>query len=101
MTQALFEDWCLKCFVPETREYCRQKNVQLRILLMLDSAPAHAQYISDMHPDVKVVYLPPNTTALIQAMDQGTIGAFKACYPRQAFEPAPEAIESGRTLREF
>lgn len=57
--------------------------------------------IGDMHPDVKVVYLPPNTTELIQPIDQVAVAAFKAYYLRQTFAQAIEAIESGRMLREF
>jgi len=85
MTLALFEDWFLNCFIPQAREYCRQNNIPFKILLILDNALGHPQHIGDMHPDVKVVYLPQNTTALIQQMDQGAIAAFKAYYLRQTF----------------
>ncbi|KFD62325.1 hypothetical protein M514_25448 [Trichuris suis] len=61
-------DWFLNCFVPEMGEYCSQRNVQLRTMI-LESAPAHPEYISGMHPDVMVVRFPPNTTALIRPMD--------------------------------
>ncbi|KFD67020.1 hypothetical protein M514_20886 [Trichuris suis] len=87
--------------IGETREYCTQKNVQFRTLLMAYSAPAHPQYISDMNPDAEVVHLPPNTTALIRQVEQSAIAAFKAYYLRQTSEQALEATESGRTLRKF
>ncbi|KFD68123.1 hypothetical protein M514_02458 [Trichuris suis] len=64
MTLSLFDDWFQNCFVPETKEYCRRKGIQFNILLLLDSAPAHPRYISDVHPDVKVIYLPPSRTGL-------------------------------------
>ncbi|XP_055522284.1 tigger transposable element-derived protein 1-like isoform X2 [Leucoraja erinacea] len=54
-----------------------------------------------MHPDVKVVYLPPSITALIQPMDQGVIATFKAYYLWQTFAQAVRSTESGRTLRDF
>ncbi|KFD62338.1 hypothetical protein M514_25461 [Trichuris suis] len=101
MTLSLFDDWFQKCLVPEMKEYCRRKGIQFKILLLLDSAPTHPRYISDVHPDVKVIYLPPSTVALIQPMDHGAIGAFKANYLRRTFAQTLEALESGETLREF
>ncbi|KFD66300.1 hypothetical protein M514_21587 [Trichuris suis] len=101
MTLSLFDDWFQNYFVPETKEYCRRKGIQFKILLLLHSAPAHPRYISDVHPDVKVIYLPPSTTALIQPMDQDAIGAFKAHYLWRTFAQTLEALESGETLREF
>nr|XP_017197868.1 COX assembly mitochondrial protein 2 homolog isoform X1 [Oryctolagus cuniculus] len=101
MTSALFEDWFLNCFIPQTREYFRQNNIPFKILLILDNVPGHPQHIGDMHPAVKMVYLPLNTTTLIQPMDQGAIAAFKAYYLRRTFMQAVEATESGQTLREF
>lgn len=101
MTSALFEDWFLNCFIPQAKEYCTQNNITFKILLILDDAPGHPQHIGTMHPDVKVVYLPLNTTTLIQPMDQGAIAAFKAHYLRQTFAQAVEATESGQTLLEF
>lgn len=101
MTLALFEDWFLSCFIPQAREYCRQNNIPFKILLIFDIAPGNPQHIRNVHPNVKVVCLPPNTAALIQPMDQGAIAAFKAYYLRQTFAQAVEATESGRTLQEF
>ncbi|XP_032897133.1 major centromere autoantigen B [Amblyraja radiata] len=101
MTLALFSDWFLNCFIPEAREYCWENNIPFRILLILDNAPGHPQHIGDMHPYIKVVYLPPSITALIQPMDQGVISTFKAFYLRQTFAQAVRATESGRTLRDF
>ncbi|XP_032897989.1 tigger transposable element-derived protein 1-like [Amblyraja radiata] len=101
MTLALFADWYLNCFIPEAREYCWENNIPFRILLILDNAPGHPRHIGNMHPYVKVVYLPPSITALIQPMDQGVISTFKAYYLRQMFAQAVGATESGRTLRDF
>lgn len=52
-----------------------------------------------MHPDVKVVQLPKNTTVLIQSMDQGTIAIFKSYYLFMSFMQAIEVTESSQMLK--
>ena len=102
MSQAMFEDWFSNCFIPEVRNYCAEKGIPFKILLLLDNAPAHPKHIDDLHPDVKVVYLPKNTTSVLQPMDQGVIANFKALYLRTTFGKAVEATEDDKmTLIEF
>lgn len=103
MTQGLFEDWFMNCFIPQVREYCLEKDIPFKILLLLDNAPGHPPHIGDLHPDVKFVFLPPNTTPLIQPMDQGSIATLKAHYLRTTFAQAISAIDadSELTLRDF
>ncbi|GFS43521.1 tigger transposable element-derived protein 1 [Trichonephila inaurata madagascariensis] len=52
---------------------------------------------------VEVVFLPPNTTALIQPMDQGVISNFKAYYLRRTFKQMFEKTdgEEKQSIREF
>jgi hypothetical protein len=59
--------------------------------------------LDDFHSDVKVVYLPPRTTTLLQPMDQGAIATFKAYCLRRMFSQAIKAIDSdeGITLHDF
>lgn len=103
MTQALFEDWFMNCFIPQAREYCAERGIPFKILLVMDNAPGHPPHLDDLHHDVRVVFMPPNTTALIQPMDQGAISAFKAHYLRTTFAQAIEAIDSDAdlSLRDF
>ncbi|XP_050324494.1 tigger transposable element-derived protein 1-like [Bactrocera neohumeralis] len=46
-----------------------------------------------MNDNIKVIFLPPNTTALIQPMDQGVIAAFKKYYLRRTFNNLIDAID--------
>ncbi|XP_013913045.1 PREDICTED: tigger transposable element-derived protein 1-like, partial [Thamnophis sirtalis] len=103
MTQVLFEDWCMNCFIPQVKEYCLQKKIPFKILLLLDNRPVHPPYLHNIYPDVKVVYLPQNTTSLLQPMDQGAITIFKAYYLRAMFAKAVNVMEEDKrvTLREF
>uniref|UniRef100_K7FVN0 HTH CENPB-type domain-containing protein n=1 Tax=Pelodiscus sinensis TaxID=13735 RepID=K7FVN0_PELSI len=87
MTLALFEDWFMNCFISEVKAYF------LEILLILDNAPDHPQHLNDLHPNVKVVFLPPNTTTILQPLDQGATAAFKAYYLCSTFAKAIAATE--------
>ncbi|KAM6452654.1 tigger transposable element-derived protein 1-like isoform 3-T3 [Liasis olivaceus] len=102
MTQVLFEDWFMNCFIPQVKEYCLQNRIPFKILLLLDNAPGHPPHLDDLHPDVKVVYLPQNTTPFLQPMDQGAVATFKAYYLHATLAKAVAAVEDKRvTLREF
>ena len=41
--------------------------------------------LNHIDPNVQIVFLPPNTTSLIQPMDQGVIATLKAFYRRITF----------------
>lgn len=58
MAQVLFEDWLINCFIPQVHEYCLERGVPFKILLLLDNASRHPMYLNDLHPDVKVVFGP-------------------------------------------
>ncbi|XP_030435481.1 tigger transposable element-derived protein 1-like [Gopherus evgoodei] len=99
----IFEDWFNYHFVPSVRDYCSKNNLAFKTLLILDNAPGHPPSLDDMHLDIQVVFLPPNTTSLLQPMDQGFITSFKAHYLRSSFAQAIRETEKqgGPTLKEF
>ena len=102
MTQALFEDWFLNCFIPSVQQYCLEKKVPFKILLLLDNTPGHPPRLDDLYPNVKVISLPPLATAIIQPIDQGAISTFKAYYLRTIFSQAIEATENDKiSLRDY
>ncbi len=57
-------------------------------LLLLDNAPAHPDVSSLTSQDgnIKAMFLPPNTTAIIQPMDQGVLEAMKRNYKRSVLQ---------------
>ncbi|XP_039188189.1 tigger transposable element-derived protein 1-like [Crotalus tigris] len=102
MTKVIFEDWFVSCFVPQVRTYCLENKIPFRILLLLDNAPGHPPHLGNLHPGVKVVYLPKNTSSLLQPMDQGAIAAFKAHYLRATLAEAVAAMDREEIiLRDF
>jgi hypothetical protein len=103
MTIVLFEDWFMNCFIPEVEKFCRGNDIPFKILLIVDNAPGHHAHLDDIHASVKVAFLPPNTTSIIQPMDHGVIANFEAYYVRRTCVQAVEAIDRGtdKTLRDF
>jgi hypothetical protein len=73
-------------FVPEVKKYCADNNLPFKALLILDNAPGHPPVLQHHHPNTEIILLPPNTTALLQPMDQGFIAPFKAYYLRRTLK---------------
>ena len=83
MTVPLFEDWFGHHFIPEVERYCQLKEIPFKMILLIDEAPSHPPAtLINFDPRVEVVFLPPNTTSLLQPMDQEVIKTFKAYYTR-------------------
>uniref|UniRef100_A0A3Q1EIV1 HTH CENPB-type domain-containing protein n=1 Tax=Acanthochromis polyacanthus TaxID=80966 RepID=A0A3Q1EIV1_9TELE len=88
VTLEIFEDWFTNHFVPDVERYCASMGLPFKVLLLLDNGPGHPAHLDDFHPNVKVVYLPPDATLLLQPMDQGVIASFRAYYLRTTFAMA-------------
>jgi len=55
------------------------------VVLLLDNFSAHAKGLDSLPPppNIKVQFLPPNSTSQYQPLDQGIIAAFKQSYRKQ------------------
>jgi len=56
-----------------------RRNNNRKILLLVDNCPAHPN-LNDSLSQIKLVFLPPNTTSILQPLDQGVIRNFKVYY---------------------
>ncbi|GFV99031.1 tigger transposable element-derived protein 1 [Trichonephila clavipes] len=83
MTTAIFTEWFNNCFVPEVEAYMKEKSLDFKVLLIVDNAASHPQL---EHPNVQLVFLPPNTTSLIQPLDQGIVATFKKYYIKTTYK---------------
>ena len=71
MDSQIFEDW--------VRKIDRKLRTDGRkIALIIDNCPAHP-HVSDF-TDIQLIFLPPNTTSVLQPMDQGVIRSLKTQY---------------------
>lgn len=80
VTKKNFEEWFLNSFIPEVKEFLLKENQAFKVLLLMDNAPSHSESLQFLHPNVEILFLPPNTTSLIQPMDQTIIATFKSYY---------------------
>ena len=71
---------------------------------MLDNAPGHLPYLEYVKSEleVKIVFLPPNTTSMLQPKDHGVIATFKAYYLCQSLREMVRQMDtSGVSLKEY
>ncbi|GIY24288.1 hypothetical protein CDAR_64281 [Caerostris darwini] len=106
VTRKFFVEWVNLVFGPTVKKYLQENNLPVQALLILDNAPAHPPNLEDDILEelkfIKVLYLPPNTTPILQPMDQQVISNFKKLYTKHLFRRCFEVTESTNlTLREF
>jgi hypothetical protein len=88
VTRVLFKDWLNDCFAPEVKAFLSKNNIEQKALLLLDNAPGHPTGDSLLAANnwIRIEFLPPNTTSIIQPMDQLVIANFKKVYTKLLFE---------------
>ncbi|KAL7306617.1 hypothetical protein TKK_0001299 [Trichogramma kaykai] len=83
VTGTLMMDWFTNSFVPEVKQFLIAENLSFKVLLLMDNAKCHPDLLVNADPNVEVMFLPPNTTSLIQPLDQTVIATFKSYYLRR------------------
>ncbi|XP_039608550.1 tigger transposable element-derived protein 1-like [Polypterus senegalus] len=106
VTRTLFLEWLHEAFAPPVKRYLEENNLPEKCLLLMNSSPAHpANLVDDIVEEydfIKVVFLPPNTTHLLQPMDQQVISNFKKLYTKGLFTRCFSVTEEmSLTLKEF
>ena len=101
MTSSSFRDWYVNFFLPDGKKYCDDENIAFKLLLIVDNAPSHPD-LSDICENVKIIYLPANTTSLLQPMDMGIISIVKTNFKHLLLDTAIKAANSNKeTFLEF
>ena len=110
MAGSVFEDWVRKL----NRKYLlKGRSIALVIdncpehpALVIDNCPEHLALVIDNCPEhpaieglkaITLVFLPPNTTSVLQPCDQGIIQALKMHYGKRVLKKVIAAIETEKT----
>nr|XP_034194801.1 jerky protein homolog-like [Osmia lignaria] len=89
ITQPLFYEWFEHYFKPSVRAHQLRNGLTGKVILLLDNCGGHKVPEELLDKDnFKIMYLPPNTTSVIQPMDQGIIAKMKAVYRHKAIRKA-------------
>ena len=78
----------------KSRNIFEKEGLPVNVLLIIDNAPGHPKSINIEDENVQVVFLPLNTTSLLQSLDQSIIRCVKASYTRQVFDMIRAAIDA-------
>jgi hypothetical protein len=77
------------------------KLIYFRVFLILDNAPGDPQLISDIYPNINIIFLPSNTRYLKQPMDQDVLVCLRHTFSRPPEKQDKEVqpfSNSGRNL---
>ena len=90
MTASIFRQWLV--------EFNRDMTKQNRHVALVDNCAAHPKDSADGLSHVKLFFLPPNVTAVIQPCDMGIIRNLKAMYRKNIISRIISEIDSGSTI---
>ena len=91
MSQDIMNHWCIFYLGPEIEDHYG-KDVD--VILTLDNAGCHPPDLDTILNHVEVRYMPPNTTPLIQPMDQGVIYSFKRAFMERYYSKMIDYVMS-------
>lgn len=85
-TRFSFTKWFKTAFIPSVQNFSLENNISPKAILILDNASSHTEYDRLDTENIKVLYLPPNSTSLIQPMDQSVILPLKIRYRKMLMQ---------------
>lgn len=103
MDSEIFMEWYAKEFVPNVKRERELAGKFGKVLLLLDSATFHpaADMLNIVDENFKVMFLPPNVTALAHPMDQSVIKRLKWNFKKQVLRRLLLATDDEDSLVNF
>ncbi|XP_057667237.1 tigger transposable element-derived protein 1-like [Diorhabda carinulata] len=85
MDSTIFVEWFTETFISSVKAHQSKNGKRKKTLLPLDNDPTHSScdILNEKDEFIKVMFLPPNVTSLLQPMDQGVIETFKRYYRKE------------------
>ena len=90
MDSEIFVEWVCKL----DRRFT---TAERKVALVIDNCPSHLHVINDLSA-IDIIFLPPNTTSILQPMDQGVIRSLKAHYRPKVVRKYLTHVELGKPL---
>nr|XP_034194200.1 jerky protein homolog [Osmia lignaria]XP_034195320.1 jerky protein homolog [Osmia lignaria] len=79
--RTIFKNWLENFFKPAVKKEQLRTNRVGKIVLLVDNCSSHVLPAKSLdNEDFQLLYLPANTTSILQPMDQGVIAKFKLCF---------------------
>lgn len=101
--------WFHQRFVPSVGKLCQEKGLEEKGFLLLYNAPSYPSFtlLKSDEGKIKAMLLPPNTTSIIQPMDQAVLDPCKRRYKRKSLaniilendstdKPVPDILKAVR-----
>lgn len=66
---------------PTAETYCSEKKIPFKISLSTGNAPSYPRALTQMYK-ITIIFMPANTTSLLEPMDQGVISTVKSLFVR-------------------
>lgn len=89
MTKEIFQEWLLKW----DKDLCSKSR---KVCLLLDNANPHK--VNAKLRAIELVFLPANTTSVIQPCDQGVIRTFKQFYRNDLTKKLHDIVDSEKAV---
>ena len=100
MDSSIFNDWFHNSFFPFCRKALIEKGFPQKAILLLDKAPSHPD-VNDLTSEDGQITCLPNTTSVLQPMDQGVLENIKKCYKRDLLLRLLDEGDSDSNIAEF
>ncbi|XP_043263273.1 jerky protein homolog-like [Colletes gigas] len=80
VNRQIFADWYENHFKSSVKQYQLENKYQGKTILLVDNCQGHIIETDDEEEQFEIIFLPPNTTSIIEPMDQGIIAKLKKRY---------------------
>lgn len=82
MDTDIFESWFHVEFIPTVKHHLQSLGLPCKAILLIDNCAAHSSedILCSDDDQIQAIFLPPNTTAVIQPLDGGILEATKRNY---------------------
>lgn len=100
-TRELFKKYLVEVFIPSVKLYSEQQGISPKAILVLDNATSHSEFDDLGTTDIRVLFLPPNSTAIAQPMDQSVILPLKVRYRAKLLQQLILSDDWVQKLKQF